>query len=72
MTANELRRMFDEPAPDAGQQADLTEVREAARRFVETLTGVCPPCADTSAAIRRAREAYWAARASILREASIP
>lgn len=60
-----LSEMFTyHPATEAQREAYL-EIRAAALAFAAAVYECCPPCADTSAAIRKIREAVMVANAAV-------
>ncbi len=52
--------------PDDAGVAAITAVREATMNLLLVIVKNCPPSADRSAAIRKAREAMMTANASIV------
>lgn len=52
--------------PDEAGVAAITAVREATANLILTILKNCPPSADRSAAVRKAREAMMTANASIV------
>lgn len=65
ITDAQLENWFTYHAPDAKQQLDYVTLREAAKVFAKTIVTLAPPCADTTAAIRKVREALMSANAAI-------
>jgi hypothetical protein len=54
---------YHAPVGDAPQRYEA--IREAAKAFVQVITDNAPPCADTTAAVRKVREAVMTANAAI-------
>lgn len=54
---------YHTPTPE--QVVHYTEIRAAAKAFMETLLEHTPPCADQQAALRLAREAVMTANAAV-------
>lgn len=52
--------------PDEEQAAMLGSMRRATTDFITTILSCCPPSADRTAAVRKAREAMMTANASIV------
>lgn len=52
-------------APTPLQIAKIGEVRAAAATLLKAIMEHCPPCADTTAACRKVREAMMTANAAI-------
>lgn len=61
----QLDNWFVHHPPEVGQAEKYQEIREAGKRFAEVIVRHCPPSADTTAAIRKAREAVFTANAAI-------
>lgn len=64
-----LKEQFTYHAPRPDQIPRYQELRDAGRVLAEAIAACCPPCADTSAAIRKVREAVMTANAAIALEA---
>ena len=60
-----LGEMFRYHPPTDGQVAAYGKIRSAAMAFAAAIYEHCPPCVDTSAAVRRLREAVMTANAAI-------
>jgi hypothetical protein len=52
--------------PDEDAVAAISRIRERAEAFIRIILTDCPNCADSSAAIRKVREAMMTANASIV------
>lgn len=64
LTDEQIEHIFtyhNDPAAIPRYQA----VREAAKELARVIVAQCPPCADTSAAIRKLRESVMTANAAI-------
>lgn len=61
----QINHWFTHHPPSAEQIGQYHAVREAGRQFALTLRAMCPPSADRSAAIRKARDAVMTANAAI-------
>ena len=60
-----LSEMFTyQPATEA-QRARYNAIRNAALGLAAAVYECCPPCADTSAAVRKIREVVWTANAAV-------
>lgn len=62
---DDLERVFTFQPATAQQREAYIEIREAARSFAETVLRCCPPCADTTTAVRKIREAVMTANAAV-------
>lgn len=51
--------------PNEAQKRAYRDIRSAGMDLVERIVAYCPPCADTTAAIRKVREAVMTANAAI-------
>lgn len=61
VTKQNLEEVMTYHAPTPEQQMKYAAIKEAAIAFAAVLLDQCPPCADTSAALRCVREAkIWA------------
>jgi len=66
--ADNLEAVFTYHAPNAEQQRSYLAIRNAGQVLAAVIATECPPCADTSAAIRKVREAVMTANAAIALE----
>lgn len=53
-------------APDNDQITKISNIRIAAEEMLREIMTNCPPCADTTAACRKVREAMMTANAAIV------
>lgn len=60
-----LDHIFTYHAPTPGQPAQYEAIRQAGRALAKTILENAPPCADTTVAIRRVREALFIANGAI-------
>lgn len=60
-----LGEMFLFHPPTEAQRESYLSIRAAALLFASAVYKHCPPCADTSAAIRKIREAVMTANAAV-------
>lgn len=60
-----IDNLFTYHAPKGDQQARYVVIRAAARALADIIVDMCPPSADTTAAIRLLREAVMTANQSI-------
>ena len=65
VTKQNLREVMTYHAPDTEQQVKYAKIKDAAIVFADLILQECPPCADTSAALRCVREAKLWANASV-------
>lgn len=65
ITQEQLDNWFVYHKPTEGQPEQYEELREAGKKFSETIVRLTPPSADQSAAIRLVREAVFTANAAI-------
>lgn len=65
LTPETIQDLFTYHAPDEKQIEQLQAVREHAKTLALIIVQHCPPCADTSAAIRLLRQAVMTANAAI-------
>lgn len=65
ITAADLDNMFTYHAPKGDQQERYVNLREIAKELAILMVKYCPPCADTTAAIRQLRESVMSANAAI-------
>ena len=61
----QLCHWFTYHAPTGNQPDRYEELRGKGYDLARTIFKLCPPCADTSAAIRKVREAVMTANAAI-------
>ncbi len=61
----DLVEVFGYHRPTAEQATSYGMIRAAGWELAETILRHCPPCADTTAAIRKIREAVMTANAAI-------
>lgn len=61
----QIKNWFTYHPPQPGQPEKYQALRRAGREFAETIAAECPPCADTTAALRKVREAVMTANAAI-------
>ena len=71
VTKENIQDVLSYHAPSQGQLAAIQNVRDGAQIFIRDILNNCPPCADTSAAIRHVREAMMTANAAISLEGKI-
>lgn len=64
----DLPELFRYHPPSEGQREKYAELRSCALSFAEAIEHLCPPCPDTTAAIRKVREALMTANAAIALE----
>jgi hypothetical protein len=60
-----IEEVFTYHAPNAEQIEKFAKVKEAGVAFARAILESCPPCADTSAALRQVRDARMTANAAI-------
>lgn len=65
ITQELLDRMFTYHAPYGNQLKKYEQIRKAGALLAEVIVSCCPDNADTTAAIRKVREAVMTANASI-------
>jgi hypothetical protein len=65
MTLDDLANWFTYHPPGEIEIAKYAVIRERGKELAETILANCPPCADTSAAVRKVREAVMTANAAI-------
>jgi len=70
-TQEQLDQIFTYHAPVEGQPRRYVLIREAGKKLAETILACCPGCADTTAAIRKVREAVMVANAAIALEGEV-
>jgi hypothetical protein len=56
ITTKDLDNWFSYHAPTPGQVLVYQQIRDRGREFADFILDVCPPCADTTVAIRKLRE----------------
>lgn len=61
----EIDRWFTYHPPDQDDVFAYNRIREQGRKLALVIRDCCPPCADTTAAIRKVREAVMTANAAI-------
>lgn len=66
LTKDNIHEVVTYHAPDADQIASISNIRAAAETMLEAIVLNCPPCADTTAATRKVREAMMTANAAIV------
>lgn len=64
-TDQQLDNWFSYHAPEGTDATKYAEIRAAGGAFARALVERCPPSADLSSAVRKIREAVFAANASI-------
>jgi hypothetical protein len=65
ITDEELQNWFTYHAPGEVEIAKYALIRSSALALARIIVHECPPCADTTASIRKLREAVMTANASI-------
>ncbi|MGC2325463.1 MAG: hypothetical protein WA604_02030 [Candidatus Sulfotelmatobacter sp.] len=65
ITQEQLDNWFTYHSPTAEQLPKYLAIREAGKKFAEALVENCPEGADTTAAVRKVREAVMTANQSI-------
>lgn len=63
--------IFEYHAPTNEQIGSMAEIRAAIKNAATVIAENCPPCADTSAAIRDLRKAMMQANAAIVLEGRV-
>jgi hypothetical protein len=63
-----IKKYFTYHAPTGDQPERYVKVRAAAEMFAQVIVACCPASADTTAAIRKVREAVMTANAAIALE----
>jgi hypothetical protein len=61
----ELNRWFEYSPPKGDQAERYTQLRMAGKTFAHVVLDACPPGTDREVALRKIREAVFAAKASI-------
>ena len=64
-TSESLDSLFTYHPPTASQKVSYEEIRRRGLELAGAILDHCPPCADTSAAVRKVREAVMTANAAI-------
>ncbi len=67
-SADNLEDIFTYHAPGDWERNSYEKIRDQAKSLAAVILERCPPCADTSAAIRKVREAVMIANAAIALE----
>ena len=62
---HEIENWFTYHPPSPEQIPAYNTIREAGKHLATLIDSNCPPCADTTAAIRKVREAVFSANAAI-------
>lgn len=65
ISAEQLENWFTYHSPNADQNIHYLAIREAGKKFAETIVANSPDCADTTAAVRKVREAVMTANQAI-------
>ena len=65
MDLDDLHNLFTYHAPKGDQTERYGQIREAGERFAMVILCSCPASADTTAAIRKVREAMMTANSAI-------
>ena len=65
ISQEQLDNWFTYHSPSAAQQVNYVAIREAAKNFAATIVENSPDCADTTAAVRKVREATMTANQAI-------
>ena len=65
MTEYEIENYFEYHAPSEANVVSYNIIREAGKNLALTIHDQCPGSADTTAAIRKVREAVWTANSAI-------
>jgi hypothetical protein len=65
ITDEQLGNWFTYHPPEPGQQAKYVAIRMAGMAMATVIRDNCPACADTTAAIRKVREAVMTANQAI-------
>lgn len=72
ISREDLDRWFGGRAPTFGDLESFRAIREAARELARAILERSPRCGDQSAAIRKVREAVWAAESAIVSDRGRP
>jgi hypothetical protein len=65
LTRESIETLFTYHPTREGQPQQYEEIRAAAKQFAKVIVANCPPCADTTVAVRKVREAVMVANAAI-------
>jgi len=65
ITQEQLNNWFTYHGPVAGQEEKYLFIRNAGKHFAEAIVENAPDCADTTAAVRKVREAVMTANQAI-------
>lgn len=65
ITDEQLTNWFEYHAPTEKQIGDYFDLRRSGHALAMAIRNRCPPCVDTTAAIRKVREAVMTANAAI-------
>jgi hypothetical protein len=65
ISQSEIENWFNYHTPTPGQSAKYVIIRKKARDLAHAIVDLCPPSADTTAAIRKLREVVMTANASV-------
>lgn len=65
ITQEQLENWFTYHSPNAEQRVGYSAIRAAAKLLAETIIANSPDCADTTAAVRKIREATMTANQAI-------
>lgn len=71
-TLGDLQEIFTYHAPTEQQVKQMEEIRGSAHEMSRKILNNCPGCADTTAAVRKVREAVMTANAAIVLEPEEP
>lgn len=63
--SEDISKFFSYHAPKGDQQVRYEELRSKGKELADLICRYCPPSADTTAALRKLREAIMTANASI-------
>ncbi len=66
ITLNNVEDVVNYHKPSEDELAQIGALRSGAAHFIRTIVLNAPPCADTTAAIRKVREALMTANAAIV------
>lgn len=65
ITPEQLKNWFTYHAPTPEQQESYVAIRDAGLELAHIIVAHCPECADTTAAVRKVREAVAAANSAV-------
>jgi hypothetical protein len=71
LTKDQVEELFTYHKPEGDQLIRYGKIRDKAKELALVIVEFCPPSADTSAAIRKLREAVHVANASIALEGKL-